>query len=57
MLGRVVPLSAVLIAQNEESNIGDAHRAASSFCEDIVLVDSGSTDGTREMAARGRARA
>jgi glycosyltransferase involved in cell wall biosynthesis len=45
----VVPLSAVLIAQNEEKHIGDAV-ASVAFCEDIVLVDSGSTDRTREIA-------
>jgi glycosyltransferase involved in cell wall biosynthesis len=45
----VVPLSAVLIAQNEESNIGDAI-ASVAFCDEIVLVDSGSTDATREVA-------
>ena len=47
----MIPLSAVLIAQNEESNIGDAIRSVA-FCEDIVLVDSGSTDTTREVAER-----
>jgi glycosyltransferase involved in cell wall biosynthesis len=45
----VVPLSAVLIAQNEEANIGDAIRSVQ-FCDEIVLVDSGSSDGTCEVA-------
>jgi hypothetical protein len=43
------PLSAVLIAQNEEKKIGDA-LASVAFCDEIVLVDSGSTDGTRAVA-------
>jgi glycosyltransferase involved in cell wall biosynthesis len=51
----VVPISAVLIAQNEEANIGEA-LASVSFCEDVVLVDSGSTDRTREIAERAGAR-
>jgi glycosyltransferase involved in cell wall biosynthesis len=51
----VVPLSAVLIAQNEEATIGGA-LASVAFCEDVVLVDSGSTDRTREVAAAAGAR-
>jgi glycosyltransferase involved in cell wall biosynthesis len=51
----MVPLSAVLIAQDEEKTIGDA-LASVAFCDDIVLVDSGSTDRTREIAAAAGAR-
>ena len=36
----MVPLSAVLIAQNEESTIGDAI-ASVEFCDEIVLVGAG----------------
>jgi glycosyltransferase involved in cell wall biosynthesis len=43
----------VLIAQNEEKTIEDALRSVA-FCDEIVLVDSGSSDRTREIAeARG----
>jgi glycosyltransferase involved in cell wall biosynthesis len=51
----VVPLSAVLIAQNEERTLGDA-LASVAFCDEIVLVDSGSTDGTRAVAEAAGAR-
>jgi glycosyltransferase involved in cell wall biosynthesis len=51
----VVPVSAVLIAQNEEEHVGEAV-ASVSFCDEIVLVDSGSTDRTREIAAEAGAR-
>ena len=51
----MVPLSAVLIAQDEEKTIGDA-LASVAFCDEIVLVDSGSTDGTREIAQAAGAR-
>jgi glycosyltransferase involved in cell wall biosynthesis len=51
----VTPISAVLIAQNEERNIADA-LASVAFCDEIVLVDSGSDDRTREIAAAGGAR-
>jgi glycosyltransferase involved in cell wall biosynthesis len=46
----VIPLSAVIVAQNEERNIGRALQSVA-FCDEILLVDSGSTDGTRAVAA------
>lgn len=51
----MTPISAVLIAQNEETNIGAALESVA-FCDEIVLVDSGSTDRTREIAEAGGAR-
>ena len=51
----MVPLSAVLIAQNEERKIGDA-LASVAFCDEIVLVDSGSTDRTCRIAEAAGAR-
>jgi glycosyltransferase involved in cell wall biosynthesis len=51
----MVPLSAVLIAQNEEKKIGDA-LASVAFCDEIVVVDSGSNDGTRAVAEAAGAR-
>jgi glycosyltransferase involved in cell wall biosynthesis len=46
-------LSAVVIARNEESAI-DACLDSLAWCQEIVVIDSGSTDRTREMAvARG----
>ena len=43
------PLSVVLIAQNAAHQL-DACLASASFAEEIVLVDSGSTDATRQVA-------
>jgi len=51
----VPPISAVLIAQNEETHIKDA-LASVSFCDEIVLVDSGSSDRTCEIAEAAGAR-
>jgi glycosyltransferase involved in cell wall biosynthesis len=51
----VTPISAVLIAQNEERSLGDA-LASVAFCDEVVLVDSGSSDGTREVARAAGAR-
>jgi glycosyltransferase involved in cell wall biosynthesis len=51
----VAPVSAVLIAQNEEAKIGDA-LASVAFCDEIVVVDSGSTDRTRAIAEASGAR-
>jgi glycosyltransferase involved in cell wall biosynthesis len=43
------PLSAVFIAFNEEDRLADALRSAR-FCDELVVVDGGSTDRTREVA-------
>jgi glycosyltransferase involved in cell wall biosynthesis len=51
----MIPLSAVLIALNEEKMLADALRSVA-FCDEIVLVDSGSTDGTRALAEQAGAR-
>jgi hypothetical protein len=51
----MIPLSAVLIAQNEEKTVKGA-LASVAFCDEIVLVDSGSSDRTRELAAQAGAR-
>ena len=49
------PLSVVLIAKNAASQI-EACLESAAFADEIVLVDSGSTDATREIAARHGAR-
>lgn len=48
-------LSAVIIARNEESAIG-ACLDSLAWCQEIVMVDSGSTDRTREIAVERGAR-
>ncbi len=48
-------ISACIIALNEADRIGDC-LASLAFCDEIVLVDSGSTDGTCELAAARGAR-
>ncbi|MEP6570683.1 MAG: glycosyltransferase family 2 protein [Acidobacteriota bacterium] len=42
-------ISATIITLNEESNIGDACRSLA-WADEIIVVDSGSTDQTREIA-------
>ncbi len=52
MLGRsheAVRISATIIALNEQRNIARAVRSAG-FCDETLVVDSGSTDGTVEIA-------
>ena len=51
----MTPLSAVLIAQNEETKIAAA-LASVAFCDEIVVVDSGSTDATQDIAQAAGAR-
>jgi len=51
----MVPVSAVLITRNAEAVL-DACLESLRFCDEIVVVDSGSTDATLEIAARHGAR-
>jgi glycosyltransferase involved in cell wall biosynthesis len=51
----VIPVSAVLITFNEEAQLGAALESVR-FCDEIVVVDSGSTDGTPDVARAAGAR-
>lgn len=42
-------ISVVIIAKNEAHIIGDTIRSVQSLTDDIIVVDSGSTDGTQEI--------
>ena len=53
--GPVPRISACIITLNEADRI-DACLASLAFCDEIVVVDSGSTDATRELAAARGAR-
>ncbi len=46
----MLPLSVFIIARNEADRIGEAIRAVRSLTDDLVVVDSGSTDGTQALA-------
>jgi glycosyltransferase involved in cell wall biosynthesis len=49
-------LSLVIVAQNEERTIGRVLDAARGIADEIILVDSGSTDKTKEIAVQRGAR-
>ncbi len=51
----VTPISAVIIAQNEEAKLQAALESVA-FCDEVLVVDSGSSDATRDVAARAGAR-
>ena len=44
------PLSAYIRAKNEQRLIGEVVRAALLVAREVIVVDSGSTDGTQEIA-------
>ncbi|MGE3760160.1 MAG: glycosyltransferase family 2 protein, partial [Pseudobdellovibrionaceae bacterium] len=49
-MGRPVEISGVVITKNEEKNIGRCLRSMDNVCDEIFVLDSGSTDRTREIA-------
>jgi glycosyltransferase involved in cell wall biosynthesis len=51
-----VQISAIIITLNEERNLPRAVESLSAVADEIVVVDSGSTDRTREIAERAGAR-
>ena len=53
---RRLKISACVITKNEEKNIGRWLEAAKATADEIVVVDTGSTDKTIELAEKGGAR-
>jgi glycosyltransferase involved in cell wall biosynthesis len=51
----LTPISATIITLNEEDRIAET-LSALDFCDEILVVDAGSTDRTRETAREGGAR-
>src|SRR6185369_7624849 len=49
-------LSFCMIARDEAKTIGAALAAAKPFCDEMIVVDTGSTDETRKVAASHGAR-
>ena len=45
-----LPVSIIILAGNEENNIGDCLRSAAGLSDDVFVVDSGSTDRTVAIA-------
>lgn len=50
-----IPLSVLIPVKNDAANLGECLRSVA-FADDIVVVDSGSTDGTTELADKAGAR-
>jgi len=49
-MSNTLPISVIILACNEERNIGDCLRSVGDLTDDIFVVDSGSTDRTVEIA-------
>ena len=47
--GAPVPISGCVLAYQEQDRIADCLRSLS-FCDEVLVVDSGSTDRTREIS-------
>lgn len=45
-------ISGFIIAKNEEAKVEKALQSLASFCDEIIFVDTGSTDKTKEIAAK-----
>jgi glycosyltransferase involved in cell wall biosynthesis len=54
--GHAPRLSLFVITYNEEKNLDACLNAVHDLCDEIIVVDSGSADGTREVASRYGAR-
>src|SRR5688572_2895484 len=50
MSAPALPLSVFIIARNEADRLGETLRAVRGLTDDLVVVDSGSTDGTQVLA-------
>lgn len=49
---RELPITAIILTQDEEEHVADCIRSVADFVSDVVVVDSGSTDRTVEIAER-----
>jgi glycosyltransferase involved in cell wall biosynthesis len=48
----MLPITAVILTYNEEKNIESCLNSIAGWCEEIFIVDSGSTDGTKELCGK-----
>jgi glycosyltransferase involved in cell wall biosynthesis len=48
-------ITAILIARNEEKMIGDALKSLA-FCDEVIIIDNGSIDKTKEIAEKAGAK-
>lgn len=46
----MVDVSVLILTRNEERNIKDCIESCQSFAKEIIVIDDGSTDGTKEIA-------
>ena len=45
----MIPISVFIITKNEADRIGNIIKSVKSFADEIIIIDSGSTDDTKKI--------
>ena len=51
-MDRKLPISCFIIAENEADRISKTIESVINLVDEVIVIDSGSTDGTQELATK-----